>query len=147
MPRCTRCSFLPKVSSLQQFTRSFDLIFKFAVRKTIKLYHKLVFCKKCFSVPLTSIPCKILEHIVASNLVSSRITQFFSLIIDMVSGKYYRAKQLAEFTHDILHFMDENLQTDVIFLDFSKAFDRVPKNLLLSKLCNLRIPPNFPAKN
>lgn len=51
--------------------------------------------------------------------------------------------QLAEFTYDIFNFMEDNLQVDVIFLDFSKAFDRVPHNLLLLKLSSLGIPINI----
>lgn len=47
--------------------------------------------------------------------------------------------QLLEFTHDIHSNMDLNTQTDAIFLDFSKAFDRVPHCRLISKLSSLRI--------
>lgn len=40
--------------------------------------------------------------------------------------------QLFEFTTD-LHSNMDNLQTDCMFLDFSKAFDRVPHFSLISK--------------
>lgn len=51
--------------------------------------------------------------------------------------------QLSEFTDDILQHMDDHLQIDAIFLDFSKSFDRVPHNYLLAKLATLGIPPTL----
>ena len=36
--------------------------------------------------------------------------------------------------HDIVRNIDSTQQTDLIILDFSKAFDTVPKNKLLFKL-------------
>ena len=35
---------------------------------------------------------------------------------------------------------DENIQTDVIYVDFAKAFDRVDQKILLTKLCAHGIP-------
>lgn len=35
--------------------------------------------------------------------------------------------------------MDDGLQVDVVFVNFSKAFDRVSHDLLLQKLCNFGI--------
>lgn len=51
--------------------------------------------------------------------------------------------QLAEFTHDLLQQMDNNLQTDAIFMDFAKAFDHIPRNHLIRKLTSLGLPPNL----
>lgn len=41
---------------------------------------------------------------------------------------------LLSITHDIAESIDQGLQTDVLYLDFSKAFDRLDHNVLISKL-------------
>lgn len=47
--------------------------------------------------------------------------------------------QLLEFTHEIHTNMQSTYQTDVLFIDFSKVFDRVPHCRLLAKLFSLNI--------
>ena len=42
--------------------------------------------------------------------------------------------QLAELTHDLLTSMHNGRQTDMIVMDFSKAFDKVSHNKLISSL-------------
>lgn len=49
--------------------------------------------------------------------------------------------QLYEFTTDLHFNLDSSFQTDVIYLDFSKAFDRVPHRHLITKLSALSIDP------
>lgn len=49
--------------------------------------------------------------------------------------------QLALFIHDIHLNLDSNIPTDALFLDFEKAFDKVPHSRLLLKLSRLNIHP------
>ena len=42
--------------------------------------------------------------------------------------------QLTELTHDLLTSMHNGIQTDMIVMDFSKAFDKVAHNKLISSL-------------
>ena len=42
--------------------------------------------------------------------------------------------QLTELTHDLLTSMHNGIQTDMIVMDFSKAFDKVAHNKLISYL-------------
>ena len=42
--------------------------------------------------------------------------------------------QLLEFSDDVTKNMENSLQTDVLIMDFSKAFDKVSHNLLTHKL-------------
>lgn len=95
-------------------------------------------------ISITSISSKLLEHIISSSLMTYLDSiDFFYAHQHGFRRSFSCETQLADFTHDILHYMDENLQTDAIFLDFSKAFDRVPHNLLLLKLSALGIPSNI----
>ena len=42
--------------------------------------------------------------------------------------------QLLVTMHDLLKFHDKNIQTDIAILDYSEAFDTVPKDILLHKM-------------
>ena len=43
-------------------------------------------------------------------------------------------KQLVDIIHELAYSINQRTQTDVIFLDFSKAFDKVPHDKLLHKI-------------
>ena len=51
--------------------------------------------------------------------------------------------QLLSTLHHIGQLLDNNIQTDVLFLDFAKAFDSVDHDILLKKLKNYGISGNL----
>ena len=91
-------------------------------------------------VSLTCICCKTLEHIIVSNI--NKHLAFESILADCQHG--FRSQrscetQLVQFFHDLVSNLDRALnrnhrQTDVIIMDFAKAFDKVPHRRLLYKL-------------
>ena len=91
-------------------------------------------------VSLTCICCKNLEHILVSNI--NRHLALDSILADCQHA--FRSQRscetvLAQFVHDIIDNLDGALnrghkQTDLIIMDFAKAFDKVPHRRLLHKL-------------
>ena len=53
--------------------------------------------------------------------------------------------KLVSFTKYVVDFVEAGYQVDVIYTDFSKAFDKID-NILISKLRNLGIPSNLLSK-
>ena len=92
------------------------------------------------SLSLTCICCKTLEHILVSNI--NKHLAFESILADCQHG--FRSQrscetQLVQFYHDIVENLDGaynrgHKQTDLIIMDFAKAFDKVPHRRLLYKL-------------
>ena len=78
-------------------------------------------------VSLTSIACKLLEHIVHSSIMNH-----FDRHQVLCDGQHgFRVKrscesQLLITIDDIARNMEESEQTDIILLDFAKALDKVP---------------------
>lgn len=93
-------------------------------------------------ISLTSIPCKLLEHILYSQIAShlDNNSFFYEKQHGFRSGHSCES-QLFEFTTDLHLNLDSSFQTDVIYLDFSKAFDRVPHRRLMAKLSCLHVDP------
>ena len=86
-------------------------------------------------VSITSITCKLLEHIIKSAIYSHLET--FQIITDKQHGfpkKYSCTSQLLMLVNSLAESINSRSQTDVIFLDFSKAFDKVSHDKLLLKL-------------
>ena len=87
-------------------------------------------------VSLTSVTCKILEHIVHSNIMGHFETN--RILCDNQHGFRKRRScetQLITTIHGIASKLrNGKIQVDVILLDFSKAFDKVPHLRLLHKL-------------
>ena len=86
-------------------------------------------------ISLTCIPCKVMEHIVYSHVMSH--LEHHNILTDIQFGFRQRRSadlQLLLTVHDLALGLNEGSQTDAILLDFSKAFDRVLHRLLLIKL-------------
>ena len=86
-------------------------------------------------ISLTCILCKLLEHIVTSTVVKHLDQN--KILYDLQHG--FRAKrpyetQLTMLIEEFLQNLKEGTQTDVILLDFSKAFDKVSHEKLIHKL-------------
>ena len=87
------------------------------------------------SVSLTSICCKVLEHIVAKALLCHLESN--KILIENQHGFRQSCScetQLLMFVDELLRSMSKGKQIDVVIMDFSKAFDMVPHNSLLVKL-------------
>ena len=86
-------------------------------------------------ISLTCILCKVLEHIIASNVVEHMNKH--DLLYDLQHG--FREKrscetQLTTMIEELARNACAGKQTDLILLDFSKAFDKVSHSKLLWKL-------------
>ena len=97
-------------------------------------------CKNYRPVSLTSIVCKIFETIIRDH-----ITEFLegnNLITNHQHGfrsGHSCTTQLLELMEDFTDFYEMEIPYDCIYLDFAKAFDRVPHQRVLTKLYNLGI--------
>ena len=90
------------------------------------------------SISLLPIPAKCLERIVHSAIydhVSPFSTEWQH---GFVKGRSCET-QLILTHHQWATALDQGRQVDVVFLDFSKAFDKVNHAVLLQKLCNFGI--------
>ncbi len=86
-------------------------------------------------ISLTCICCKLLEHIVRSAVTKHLDAQ--NLLVNAQHGFRKQRScetQLLMTTDDLASTIDAGKQTDLILLDFSKAFDKVPHERLLRKL-------------
>ena len=86
-------------------------------------------------ISITSICCKILEKLVNNVLLDHFENN--NLFHPSQHG-FRRSKscetQLVKLITNLSRNVDENRQTDLIFIDFERAFDKVPHTILLSKL-------------
>ena len=92
-------------------------------------------------ISLTCICCKVLEHIITSNIMS-HLDKKHILLFHNQHGFRSRVScetQLIQFTQDLYDTLNQGGQTDVIVMDFSKAFDKVVHQRLLLKLHRLGI--------
>ena len=95
-------------------------------------------------ISLTSVCCKVLEHIIHSQVMSHLDSQ--KILTDQQHGFRKRRScesQLIITLQDLAAGLDAGEQIDAILLDFSKAFDKVPHERLLIKLRHYGIRGNI----
>lgn len=93
-------------------------------------------------ISLTSVPCKIMEHVIYSHIMNFLDSNNFFHPSQHGFRKGLSCEtQLAAFLHDIHTNLDVNVQTDAVFLDYAKAFDKVPHQRLFAKLSQLNLHP------
>ena len=94
-------------------------------------------------ISLTSVICKILESIIKDNIV--KYLDKHNLIKSSQHG-FSKNKScltnLIEFYHKLFHEHDRTKALDIIYLDFQKAFDKVPHDKLMMKVKSLGINGN-----
>jgi len=83
-----------------------------------------------------------MEHIIVSNMMDYIDTH--NILCPKPHG--FRSKhsckiQLIGFTQEIADSLDQGQQTDVIIMDFSKAFDKVDHHKLVYKLKHMGVNP------
>ena len=86
-------------------------------------------------VSITSIPCKLLEHIVASELMGHvELYNLLSPAQHAFRKRHSCETQLLLTANDWAKAIDEGKQTDMFIMDFEKAFDTPPHELITAKL-------------
>ena len=94
-------------------------------------------------VSLTCICCKIMEHVIVSNVMKHLTSH--NILCDEQHGFRNRRScetQLVTLVDELASGLDKGKQYDLAVLDFSKAFDRVPHRRLLAKLENYGVRGN-----
>ena len=87
------------------------------------------------TISLTCALCKVMEHIVASNLTKHPNTH--NVLYDLQHGSRQKIScqyQLIQLVEDLGRQLIQSKQTDLVLLDFSKAFDKINHLKLLLKL-------------
>ena len=81
-----------------------------------------------------------MEHIVFHSIM--QYVQYYGILSEFQHGfrpEYSCQTHLINFIENIQHAMDQQKQVDLILVDFSKAFDTVPHQHLLTKLAHYGI--------
>ena len=86
-------------------------------------------------VSLTSVTCKVFESILRDNIVNHLES---NKLLNASQHGFMRGKScttnLVEYLDLVTRALDEGKAMDTVFLDFAKAFDKVPTRRLLAKL-------------
>ena len=86
-------------------------------------------------VSLTSVCCKVMEHILTSTIMTHLENN--DILCHQQHGFRKRRScetQLLGFTDELMNSMVQGKQTDILIMDFAKAFDKVNHSLLIHKL-------------
>ena len=95
-------------------------------------------------ISLTSVCCKTLEHIICKHMLNHlKNNKIISPLQHGFCNGHSCESQLILTMHDIMQNFDSKQQTDLVILDFSKAFDTVPHKKLLFKLSKYGITGNI----
>ena len=86
-------------------------------------------------VSLTSVICKLLETLIKDHMVDFLVRH---KLLNSSQHRFLKARScltnmLCFFFEEITKWIDEGLAVDIIYLDFQKAFDKVPHQRLLLK--------------
>ena len=112
------------------------------MRKMSDLYRKgkKTLAENYCPISLTCISCKLFEHVITRHIMTHMETHdiLYHLQNGFRSGLSCET-QLVEFFHDIAGNCHQGHQTDVLVMDFSKAFDKVGHTRLVNKLSNYGI--------
>ena len=90
-------------------------------------------------ISLTSVPGKMLESIIADDMSH---LEHNKLILDSQHGFQSGRScltNLVDFFHDMFSIYDKSRAVDILYLDFRKAFDKVPHKRLMAKVRSLGI--------
>ena len=88
-------------------------------------------------ISLTSVVCKLMESILRDKIVE--FLEKKNIIRDSQHGFRFHNRRscltnLLDFLHDIYEMYEEGRAVDIIYLDFQKAFNKVPHRKLLNKV-------------
>ena len=86
-------------------------------------------------VSLTAICSKLLEHVIHANIMDH--LDRYQILCDEQHGfrsKHSCESQLILTVHDLAKTLDQQKQSDIVIMDFSKAFDKVAHHRLLRKI-------------
>ena len=122
-----KCLVLEKMPSMWK-TANVTPVFKKGSRSSPENYRP---------ISLTSIICKMFEHIITSNL-ATYLEHHKLFNEDQFGFRKIRSceLQLHRVCQDIAFILDNGEEADLVFLDFTKAFDKVPHDLLIKKLAS-----------
>ena len=88
-------------------------------------------------ISLTSIVCKVMESITKDDILAYMVSNklLTNLQHGFVPGKRCQSSLLLMFNF-LTESIENGTDTDLVYLDFAKAFDSVPHNRLICKLRN-----------